>query len=313
MQTYKVINGQNLYDVALALYGSIEGVFDLLINNPELSFETVLQAGDELYWDEDYVVNSDVVDTLQSSLYITPANGERHVYYKQVDKTLRCMITIDANEPSMKLKFSGDGNMTVDWGDNSDLEEFTLQSTMQTYGHFFDNSVEKRVVRLYGDFNVKEWILSTINGTLQLVVPIIVDEVVSEYNNVSLNGLFLFKDTYSVKLAGMSIDNLDFIRNMSLSDLILADNEYTDASVVDDYLIYIAKHNNQRRACKVKLDIAPNGVYQEPNKDDNGNYDIQTGMEAVYVITHEEAWNEAGNWEFNIAGAIYKYGNSDIA
>lgn len=313
MQTYSVINGQNVYDVALTLYGSIEGIFDLFINNPDLSFETVLQAGDKLYWDEDYIVNSDVVDTLQNDLYITPANGERHVYYKQVNATLRCIITIDASDAIIKLKLSGDGNMIVDWGDNTDLEEFALQSSTQTYEHFFDNSVEKRVVKLYGDFNVKEWNLSSINGLLQPVMPIIVDEVVSEYNNVSLNGLFLFKDTYSVRLSGMSIDNLGFIRNMSLSDLTLTDNEYTDNDVLDNYLIYIAKHNDQRRACKVIFDVAPSGIYQEPSKDANGNYDIQTGMEAVYVITHEESWNEAGSWKFDIAGTVYEYKNDDIA
>ena len=38
-----------------------------------------------------------------------------------------------------------------------------------------------------------------------------------------------------------------------------------------------------------------------------------TGMEAIYVITHETAWNEAGSWSFDINGTIYQYENSDIA
>ena len=73
------------------------------------------------------------------------------------------------------------------------------------------------------------------------------------------------------------------------------------------------KHNNQRRNCKVILDTQPSGTYKEPLKDSNGNYVITTGMEAIYVITHETAWNEAGSWSFDINGTIYQYENSDIA
>ena len=42
MAQYKVRNGQNIYDVALTLYGSIEGIFDLLISNEWLNMETQL-------------------------------------------------------------------------------------------------------------------------------------------------------------------------------------------------------------------------------------------------------------------------------
>ena len=100
---------------------------------------------------------------------------------------------------------------------------------------------------------------------------------------------------------------------MSLSNLELTNIDYTEDTVINDYLIYIAKHNNQRRNCKVILDIQPSGTYKEPPKDSNGNYVITTGMEAIYVITHETAWNEAGSWSFDINGTIYQYENSDIA
>ena len=36
MGKYTVTEGQNLYDVALHLTGSIEGIVDLLICNPEI-------------------------------------------------------------------------------------------------------------------------------------------------------------------------------------------------------------------------------------------------------------------------------------
>lgn len=50
MGKYIVIQGQNIYDVALHIYGSIEGVTDLMVNNENLSFATELKAGDELVW-----------------------------------------------------------------------------------------------------------------------------------------------------------------------------------------------------------------------------------------------------------------------
>ena len=56
MGKYRVVAGQNIYDVALYLYGSIEGVVDLLINNPDLSFATTLTAGRELVYTDDFVI-----------------------------------------------------------------------------------------------------------------------------------------------------------------------------------------------------------------------------------------------------------------
>ena len=48
MATYKVKLNQNILDIALELYGTIEGVFDLLITNTGLSMNTDLKTGQEL-------------------------------------------------------------------------------------------------------------------------------------------------------------------------------------------------------------------------------------------------------------------------
>ena len=61
MQIYKVKNNQNIFDVALNIYGSIEGVFNLLANNPELSFSSILKEDDELYWDEGSAIYDHIV------------------------------------------------------------------------------------------------------------------------------------------------------------------------------------------------------------------------------------------------------------
>jgi len=312
MQIYKVKNSQNIFDVAIAIYGSIEGIFDLLVNNTDLSFDTVLQSGDELYWDEDFVVYDSVVSSLSNN-NIVPINGERHVYYKEVDKDLRCVIQVNESNASITLLLSGDGDMVVDWGDNNELEVINLKPTLQTYIHYFDNVTDNRMIRLYGNFNIKTWNMSTINGLVLPTQPIIVDEVEMEQNKVSLQGLFLFNETYSIKMNNITISDLSPLQNMSLSYLELQQIKYEFGNTLDDYLKYIVQHNNQRRNCTVILDVMPSGVYQEPLKDDDGNYVISSGMEAIYVITHEVAWNEAGPWVFNICGTTYQYENPDIA
>lgn len=312
MQIYKVTNNQNIFDVAIAIYGSIEGVFDLLVNNPDLSFDSQLKGGQELYWDEDFVVFDTIVDSL-SSEKIVPANGERHVYYKETDKELACVIQINGEYDNFALLLSGDGCMVVDWGDNSDLESISLTSDMRTYNHYFDNEVDQRSVRLYGDFRIKTWDMSSVNGLVLPIRPMIVDELEMNKNKVPLDGLFLFNETYSVKMSNIEISDLSPIRDMSLSYLELKNIKYTSSDTLNDYLIYVAQHNNQRRNCTVIIDTLPSGEYREPVKDENGNYVITSGMEAIYVITHEDAWNEAGAWVFNISGNIYQYENSNIA
>ena len=95
MGKYRVVAGQNIYDVALYLYGSIEGVVDLLINNPDLSFATTLTAGRELVYTDDFVIRADVV--AYNGLHgIVPANGERHVYPKTFTLPLAVVLTLAA-------------------------------------------------------------------------------------------------------------------------------------------------------------------------------------------------------------------------
>ena len=121
MGKYRVVAGQNIYDVALYLYGSIEGVVDLLINNPDLSFATTLTAGRELVYTDDFVIRADVV--AYNGLHgIVPANGERHVYPKTFTLPLAVVLTLAAGIITVQCAVSGAGQLEIDWGDNSDTE-----------------------------------------------------------------------------------------------------------------------------------------------------------------------------------------------
>lgn len=67
MNKYIIKSGQNLYDIALAIYGSIEGIFDLLISNPSISYTTVFSPGMELSYHEDFILNQGIVTWLSDN------------------------------------------------------------------------------------------------------------------------------------------------------------------------------------------------------------------------------------------------------
>lgn len=84
MNTYIVKSGQNIFDVALTLYGSIEGIFDLLISNADrggqvpLSYDSSLSAGEVLNYNPDFLINNSIKTYFENNS-IKVANGE-HIY-----------------------------------------------------------------------------------------------------------------------------------------------------------------------------------------------------------------------------------------
>lgn len=74
MNKYITKSGQNLYDIALAIYGSIEGIFDLLISNPSISYGTIFSTGTELSYHDDFILNQGVITWLSDN-GITVKNG----------------------------------------------------------------------------------------------------------------------------------------------------------------------------------------------------------------------------------------------
>lgn len=288
MATYKVTTNQNIFDVALLLYGSIEGLFDLLISNEWLDMETDLLPGMELEYHDYFVVNNGIKSAM-SDKNLIPANRERHVYLKHPTEDLVFLCDIGAEADSVSFVVSGSGKMLIDWGDNTDLETVQLAVAQQTVEHYFDNVTEKRRIKVYGDFQIIKLDTSKLGGALMLMRPMTVDEYASHANSYPLQGLFLFDGTVSVDLSGCGIDNLLPIADMSLQILDLRNVTFADVSVLDDYLQYIVGNYGSRRNCTVYLSSEP----------------TEKGMAAIETILGEDAWNEAGNWVFNINDKIY--------
>ena len=289
MAKYKVKREQNLYDVALHLYGTIEGLFDLLISNPSLNMQAPLVADMELEYHDDFVINPSIVNQF-TERGIVPVNGERNVYYKDVKADeLRAIIKVPSNADSASFSVSGAGVIVIDWGDNTPLESIQLTDTPIVLEHYFNDSTDSRRVKIYGDFAIQRLDTTALDGEVYLTKPLIVGEYTSRANSKSLDSLFLFEDTYKVDLQNAFISDLSPIYDMSLSQLDLSGVRYQNMDVLDDYLTNIVENYNNRQPCEVWLNITPS----------------ERGMQAIQTILNNPTWNAPSNWVFHINDVTY--------
>lgn len=121
MNKHVVKTGQNLYDIALTLYGSIEGIFDLLISNPNISFNTVFKTGMELNYHEDFIINQDIVSWLDENK-VEVRNGK--YTGGSVDVRSEIIAWIESNNKKISNKYL-----------NGELKQVTAETkdTVQAY------------------------------------------------------------------------------------------------------------------------------------------------------------------------------------
>lgn len=282
--------GQNLWDVAVMLHGSVEGMFDLLISNEWLNMTTELNAGMELEYHDYYKTNEGIAEKIKEQGYVV-ANGERHVYHKETDLPLVFVLAISDNSTErMSFGVSGEGVMVVDWGDNTDLQTITMTDSVSRVEHWFDDKVEKRRVRVYGDFEIDTFDAEGIPGTVYPMRQVTLDKFICHENKYPLDGLLLYEGTSVVDLRGSKVVDLAPIRDMSLQTLDLRD-AYIGSDAIDDYLEHIVDNYGERRNCTVLLMTEPG----------------EAGMAAIQTIINEESWNQDGPWIFNINGVIYQH------
>ena len=139
-----------------------------------------------------------------------------------------------------------------------------------------------------------------------LLRPLHVEELTLTDAVLSLEGLRLLSGTYLLNLSGIVTADLTPLagsHELMTLDLSAARLKPT---VIDRYLTTLVERYGNRRNCTVILPIAPTGDYREPERDaETGRYHITSGMEAVWVILHEQAWNEGGSWKFIIDNITY--------
>lgn len=308
MGKYVVCEGQNLFDVALHIHGSIEGLIDLLICNPSLSLAGELKSSDELSYTDNFVIDADTV-AYYKMYGIKPANGERTVYYKSSEYPELVEIYLENSRTFACFEVSGHGTLEIDWGDNSKIETQALGNDLKQVPHTFDNSIsEKRKITLYGNVSVKQLNLSGMSASaVYLLRPLPVEKFILQRGDMAIDFLSLLQDTYKMDLTRLATGSLlPLLDNKGLMELDLSGATIRQ-QVLDEYLINLVKHYYDRRSCHVYLTTLPSGIYQEPRRDGNLNYILTTGMEAVWVLTHEAAWNEAGYWRFVINDLTYTF------
>lgn len=287
MAQYTVKGSQNLLDVALQLYGSIEGVYDLLISNSWLSMDTELKAGTVLTYHEYFAINSDIVSEI-GNRKLKPANSERKVYRKAADYPQVFQFDVKPDEEGIGFMVSGEGVMEIDWGDNSSMEIISLKKDVDEVEHYFDSAVTRRTVKIYGDFTLTFFSASEIQSQLYALRNVTVDEFSCNGNKWGLECLFLFEGTYSVDLVSNTIHDLSPIVGMNLQRLDLRYAKFDSTDVLDNYLVQVVENYGNRRNCEVLLTSSPG----------------ERGMKAISTIVSEPEWNASGAWVFNINGNI---------
>lgn len=312
MGSYKVIAGQNIYDVALHVYGSVEGITDLLANNESLSLDDDLQAGDMLFYTDGYRINKEVVAYYQTH-GITPASGELHVYPKSFSLPLTVELYLSHEAISTGFTVSGHGRLEIDWGDNSAAEVVTADGNPVRLNHLFDSPVGgKRKVSLYMEGRFQSLDFSELRlSELYILRPVYVERFVLKNAALSIESLPLLSGVFELCLDGLKTEVLTPLLELKGLMLLSLCGTVFRQPAIDAYLTGLVKRHDNRRSCRVVLECEPSGEYREPAKDANGQYVASSGMEAIWVLTHEPAWNEGAPWEFVINDRIYRYEQND--
>lgn len=223
---YIVKSGQNIYDVALTLYGSIEGIFDLLVSNTTaingcpLSMTTKLEAGQVLNYNEEFMLNKDIVGWLKDNgIDVKNDEGDftfcdslnfiiRHLYsyhpelYTNITEDMTVNDQVEAwkklSRPRIVVKQLGDyscirtmlypgSHMMIDWGDCSTMQiiEGEVDEELE---HQYSDKGEHKII-LYGDFACLYLDFNDLNGIHYCVDNINVDNLYEAHNNPVLNKL----------------------------------------------------------------------------------------------------------------------------
>ena len=300
---YKVQYGQNIFDVCLSIYGSLEGLLDLMVSNPGLSIDTKLSYGDELAYTPYYTEDDAVLRSFDANSTI-PANGIGDIVYEDIKEPFM-MIIVPANAKGVSFNVAGSGDLIVDWGDGVGFERYQLSEQSVTIEHTYSGSSKSNhYVRLSGDV-----ILRYLDVTGMELIDLFIGSSVHVENfravdsdNLSLTLIPLLEGTETLLLSGSKLQSLvSLVDCHSLSDVDVSNCGFSTEEI-DNYLIELVKNYDERIACTINLsgNARPSGTYQEPEN----LLDPQSGMEAIYVIAnYHKEYN--GSWAFIIDDKTY--------
>lgn len=147
MSKYITKSGQNLYDVALTLYGSIEGIFDLLLSNSDISFNTVFSKGMELEYHESFIINQDIANWFDTNS-IKVKNG----CYNIISTDVRTAIInwIADNNSKIADKYHTGALLPVSSTDDTSSQSFDwdIQNTKVTVAKMQANATTSNIANI---------------------------------------------------------------------------------------------------------------------------------------------------------------------
>lgn len=205
----------------MTLYGSVEGIFDLLVSNDWLSMETTLHYGMELSYNEDFVINTDLPMWFNNKKIIVKNGEHLHtpldlgeivkthfaLYHRDILDELstqspdeRNMFWDNLNVPALMidhygqistLKFAlkNSTHLIIDWGD------FTLPQVIDSRDlieleHCYKSSGRHKII-LYGDCEFSELDLRKCGGVYYPLRQIVADNFKTSIDNENSNLLII--------------------------------------------------------------------------------------------------------------------------
>lgn len=129
MEKYTARSGENIFDIALTLCGSVEGVFMLLAANPELSVNTEIRHGMEILYEPSYILNNEVKKWLDDN-GVRVRNGN-HVY-RHIQTPDSIMESIEAHNAKI-LKYASQKWPGVWDGENVDHSNILNYKSFMRY------------------------------------------------------------------------------------------------------------------------------------------------------------------------------------
>lgn len=221
MPQYTVRSGQNIYDVALTLYGSVEGIFYLLAQNKWLDLDTTLTSGQKLEYSEELAINNDIVIWLREN-NIKCKNGQHSVlslesesfmaehfneyHLEEIDR----LATLSPDETEMfwetltvprlilkqqgvicnfKIQLNNNTHILIDWGDNTAPSIFEGDELQEIEHNYKSNG--QHIIVLYGDFSFQYLDFTELNGTYYPLTTIYADTFISQQQDERNNKLII--------------------------------------------------------------------------------------------------------------------------
>ena len=204
IKTYVTKTGQNLYDICMTLYGSVEGMLDLLVCNTSLditeygpselqgkplTLSTTLSRGIKLKYHTELNINDTVLNRVGENT-LSFKNGEHSLDITEIDPSQIIMV-VDQRGIISTIKASVlVGSVYIDWGDFSNVDIISTSDTVELE-HVYHSSGPHNI-KIYSDTVIfKTLDISKINGVAYPTAEIRAAEYIPNTDNDDLNHLII--------------------------------------------------------------------------------------------------------------------------